>query len=99
MLILLCVIGNDLLNDGMISHEISETNTGSFSGEKAVDINSADFDELVSIKYIGRKTAENIISYRETFGEFKNTEQIKNIDGISDKIFNEIKSKIRVGEY
>ena len=98
LLILLCIIGNDLLNDGMISHDVSAENVITETDMDAVDINNADFDELCSVKYIGEKTAENIIGYRETYGNFTNVEQIKNIDGISDKIFDKIKSKIRVGE-
>lgn len=98
LLILLCIIGNDLLSDGMISHEISAEDITDNQNEYAVNINNADFDELLSIKYIGNKMAENIIGYRETYGDFTDIEQIKNIEGISDKTFEEIKSKIRVGE-
>lgn len=98
LLVLLCVIGNDLLGDGMISHEISAENITDNQNEYTVNINNADFDELLSVKYIGKITAENIIDYRETYGDFTNIEQIKNIEGISDKTFEKIKSKLRVGE-
>ena len=98
LLILLCVIGNDLLGDGMISHEISAEDITDNQDKYAVNINSADFDELLMVKYIGKITAENIIGYREEYGDFTNIEQIKNIEGISDKTFEKIKSKIRVGE-
>ena len=80
LLILLCVIGNDLLGDGMISHEISAKDLNTDPSENAVNINSADFDELLTVKYIGKITAENIIGYRETYGDFTNIEQIKNIE-------------------
>lgn len=97
LLILACVIGNTLLDDGMITHDISLENAEAVSNETAVNINSANVEELCDIKYIGKTIAGYIIDYRETFGKFESIDQIKNIDGISDKIFEEIKPYINLG--
>jgi len=50
-----------------------------------VDINSASFEELVSIPYIGEYTAANIIKYRQENGPFTTREQLKKVKGIRDK--------------
>ena len=97
LLVLACLIGNELLNEHMISHDISSVEKTIIPNDDAVDINSADFNELCSIKYIGETTASNILIYREEIGRFENIEQIKNIEGISDKIFDAIKYDIRLG--
>jgi len=50
-----------------------------------VDINTASFEELVNISYIGEYTAINIIRYREEHGLFTARDQLKNVKGIRDK--------------
>ena len=50
-----------------------------------VDINTASFEELVKIPYIGEYTAINIIRYRQEHGLFTARDQIKNVKGIRDK--------------
>jgi len=50
-----------------------------------VDVNSASFEELVSIPYIGEYTASNIIKYRQEHGPFTARDQLKQVSGIRDK--------------
>ena len=50
-----------------------------------VNINTATFEELVDIPYIGEYTAGNIIQYRREYGPFVSIEDIKNVKGIRDK--------------
>jgi len=45
---------------------------------------------------IGPATAQKIIDYRKTKGAFKTIEEIKNVSGIGDKKFEQIKDKIKV---
>lgn len=97
LLILACLIGNSMLNSSMISHDVSTSHIGSVANENAININTADADELCEIKYIGKTIAGYIIDYRERFGSFDNIEQLKNIEGISDKIYEEIKPYIKLG--
>lgn len=56
-----------------------------------VKINSASKDELMSVPGIGDVTASKILEYREKNGGFKNIEELKNIDRIGDKTFENIK--------
>ena len=61
------------------------------------DINTADISALQSLNGIGETRAQAIVSYRESYGAFQSIEDIKQVDGIKDGIFNKIKDEISVG--
>ena len=61
----------------------------------AVNINTATLDELQSLKGLGATKAQAIIDYRAKT-PFKSIDEIKNVKGIGDKIFNSIKDEIVV---
>lgn len=61
-----------------------------------LDINFATYDELVTLPGIGEDKAKNIINHRQTKGYFYSIEEIMLVDGIGQKTFDEIKSKIIV---
>ncbi len=60
-----------------------------------VNINTANKDILMTLKYVGEKIAERIIEYRK--GQTFNTpEEIKNVKGVGDKIYKANKNRIVV---
>ncbi len=61
-----------------------------------VNINSADEKELDNLPGIGPVMAKKIISHREDKGRFGAIEDIKNIPGISEKKFEQMKEYISV---
>lgn len=61
----------------------------------AVNLNTATKKELMTLDGIGSKKAEEIIKYREKT-PFQKPEDIKNIKGIGDKLFDKIKDKVEV---
>ena len=61
-----------------------------------VNINTATAEELALLPSLGEKRAKAIIEYREEHGKFERSEEIKNVNGIGEKIFEEIKDKITV---
>lgn len=61
-----------------------------------ININSCSLEELLTIKGLGDIKAKKIIEYREDNGLFKSIEDIKNINGIGDALFNKIKEFITV---
>ena len=61
-----------------------------------IDINKADFEELVVIPCIGEYLAQKIVDYRKNAGEFSCVEDIMNVQGIGQKTFNKIKGFIKV---
>lgn len=63
-----------------------------------ININTASAHALGLLPEIGEKRAEAIIAYREETGGFGTIEEITNIYGIGDGIFERIKELITVGD-
>lgn len=61
-----------------------------------VNINTASLSELTTLPGIGQTKANQIIAYREANGNFTSIEDIKNVSGIGDGIFNQINSLIKI---
>ena len=64
--------------------------------QEKVNINTAKQTELETLNGIGPSTALKIINYRTENGEFKSIEDIKNVPGIGDSKFENIKEDICV---
>lgn len=61
-----------------------------------ININTATIEELDKLPGVGEATANKIVSHRNDNGEFKSIEEIKNVNGIGDKKFEEMKELICV---
>lgn len=61
-----------------------------------VNINTASKEALTSLSGIGDAKAQKIIDYRNENGLFKSIEDIKNVTGISEKLFEQIKEFITI---
>ncbi len=61
-----------------------------------VSLNAATLEQLTSIKGIGPSTAQKIIDYRNENGLFKRIEDIMNVKGIKQKLFDKIKDSLRL---
>jgi competence protein ComEA len=82
-----------------ISGFTKDTVSGVDSGDnqsKIININFASSGELESLPGIGEAIAEDIVSYRETFGLFKSKEELKNVKGIGEIKFEKIKELISI---
>ena len=62
-----------------------------------VNINTAGKEELMTLPGIGENKAEAIIAYREAQGKFQSSEELMNIRGIKEGVYNKIKDLIIVG--
>ena len=84
------------LSDGMVINikTKDKINQPIENEKQLISINNASINELIDLDGIGEAKARNIISYRELNGGFKNIDELKNVSGISETIFNNIKSKI-----
>ncbi len=71
-------------------------NTYSEEDSDKVNINTADSSRLQAIPGVGPATAQKIIEYREQNGKFKSVEDIKNVSGIGDKTFENMRPYITV---
>lgn len=63
-------------------------------GGDKVNINQAAADELMTLPGIGESKAAGIIEYRESAGGFQSVEEIKNVSGIGEAVFERIKDRI-----
>jgi competence protein ComEA len=55
-----------------------------------VDINTADVEELDELPEVGPSTAESIIQYRRTNGQFTSVEELEEIPGIGPETLEKI---------
>jgi len=62
-----------------------------------VNINTASSSELETLPRVGPKVAQRIIDFRTKNGNFKKVEEIMKIQGIGEKIFENIRDLITVG--
>ncbi len=92
----------DSNNDGCYKNDSNKTNdkTSSSNDEVKVtgkvSINTASKEELMTLSGIGEAKAGAIIEYREKNGNFASIEDIKNVSGIGDAIFEKIKDNITI---
>ena len=72
-------------------------NTDVSSGDSSkININTASKEELMTLAGIGESKADNIIKYRQENGSFSAVEDLTNVSGIGESIFNKIKDSITV---
>lgn len=82
---------NACINEDDLKAEIDDEN---LNGK--VNINTANNEELQTLIGIGEAKAQDIIDYRNQNGNFKTIEDIKNVTGIGDSLFEQIKDDITV---
>lgn len=84
----------DTINDACINKSEPEIEVKEESS--LISINTATIDELDSLPSIGKSKAESIVNYREENGQFEAIEDIKNVSGIGDSLFETIKDLITI---
>ena len=97
-----CLNQSNMTNGACFTEEdLADANNQSNTSEigdtpvnNSISLNTATKEELMQLPGIGESKAELIIRYREENGSFQNIEEIKNIKGIGDSIFEKIKANI-----
>ncbi len=69
---------------------------GNAVSDCAVNINTADAEELQTLDGIGQKKAEAIIRYREEHGGFKTVDELCKVSGIGKRTLEALRGKITV---
>lgn len=90
-----CINQNDIINDACIEDSSNDTSSSVVISGK-ISLNTANLDELMMLPGIGEAKAEAIIKYREGVGAFQNIEELKEVSGIGDAIFDQIKESITI---
>jgi len=78
--------------DGVVKSKLE------YSSEAKCNINTATASQLTELPGIGDALAEAIENHRKVNGLFERNEDLKQVDGIGDKIFENIKNMITVGD-
>ena len=76
-----------------IAEELKESQS---ADDGLININTATAAELQTLPGIGEAKANQIVAYRNSKGEFSSIDEIKNVSGIGDGIFNQINSLIKI---
>jgi len=66
------------------------------STDRRLNVNTADGNALQALPGIGPVLAQRILDYREAHGKFVRPEDIKNVKGIGDSIFEQIEDLIAI---
>lgn len=66
------------------------------NNETKININTASIEDLSTLPGIGSSKAQAIIKYRNDNGNFTKIEDIKNVSGLGDALFDKIKDYITI---
>lgn len=100
-----CLNQAEKVSDGQQIYVLSEEEamtvqtkeSGTSQGEDGkISLNTASKDELMTLTGIGEVKAEAIIRYREDKGGFTSIEELKEIEGIKEGVFNKVKDQIKI---
>lgn len=100
------VINNSDFSDSgsaLTKSKSSSRNTSDYAADEDIipteyplNLNTCTAQELMTISGIGESKASAIIEYREYLGGYTSVEQIKNIKGIGDKVYEKISPYLTV---
>lgn len=93
--------GTFLMGEAITPEELAnlppaETEAESLLGK--IDLNIADAEELMRLEGIGEKRAADIVAYREEKGGFRKIEEIMEVPGIGEKVFEQLREDITIGQ-
>lgn len=85
-------------NDACVDEVVTFDNSNDTKENESsiININKASVEDLMKLSGIGESKAKNIIEYRDSIGGFKDINDIKNVKGIGDSIFDKIKDHITI---
>lgn len=86
-----------LLSDGeQLVVPSSETAEQTELSDGLVNINTADVSELCTLPGIGEVKAADIVAYRQEHGSFQSIEELMQVPGIKEGLFQTLKDKIKI---
>ncbi len=66
------------------------------TSEGRININTASEAELTRLKGVGRSVAKRIVEYRQAHGEFKKPEDVRKVEGIGRRLWEQNRERIVV---
>ena len=80
------------LEKGIVDGQTAQVTGTDNQGQ--ININTAAKEELKTLPGIGDAKADSIISYREANGGFQTVEELMQVEGIKEGVFNKIKDRV-----
>ncbi|WP_052488057.1 ComEA family DNA-binding protein [Gordoniibacillus kamchatkensis] len=74
-----------------------ESGAPSTSSKSRLDLNAATLEQLMDLPGIGESKAKAIVELRTRLGRFSRIEQLKDVKGIGDKVFEKLRPYLQVG--
>ena len=62
-----------------------------------INLNTADFNTLMDLPGMDAVLAKEIISYRQTYGEFISVKELQNLPHMTDTLYTQIKDLVHIG--
>ena len=91
------VIKNDAcINQKDTFLEDTQASNSNFNKVEKVNLNTASLEELQTLSGIGESKAKAIIAYREEVGLFEKIEDLMNVSGIGEALYEKVKDDITV---
>jgi competence protein ComEA len=66
------------------------------TGNKLININSADAVQLARLPQVGPKMAQRILDFRKSNGNFKRVQDLMKVKGIGEKVFAKLQPLITI---
>ncbi len=88
--------GQSVSNMGEAGRNVSAPGMSGPSEDGKIDLNRATREQLMTLSGIGEAKADSIIAYREVHGGFRKIEELMEVDGIKEGVFNKVKDQIKV---
>ncbi len=88
--------GQSVSNMGEAGRNVSAPGMSGTSDDGKIDLNRATREQLMTLSGIGEAKADSIIAYREVHGGFRKIEELMEVDGIKEGVFNKVKDQIKV---
>lgn len=82
---------------GLVVSPLISMQAAAKAGDK-ININTASLGELQKLPRVGPQIAQRILDYRKENGNFKRIEDILKVRGVGEKMFEQLKDLITVGE-
>jgi len=86
------------LSNFRVKKKVNKKKKTSVIKEKSINLNTAGFVALTKLPGIGKKTANNIIEFRNGRNGFNNLNQLKDVKGIGEAKFEKIKKYLFIEE-
>ena len=90
--------GRSSIKNTVIINQNSKTASANAPKNKPMDINEVSEDDLVINLQISRSLAREIVNYRKTYGEYVYISELKNIPGMTDEVYQQIRPYLTLSD-